>query len=206
MNGRIAMLFLLGIMWLVSCTKDDDLTKDDETQTIKDDRDNQEYKIVKIGDQTWMAENLKYVSTESICYDDDDNCDKYGRLYNYEDALTVCPEGYELPTDDDWKTLELQIGMTQEEVDAYGNRGSKAGGIKPGGSTGFDVQYGGGYFVTLSAYIGKDISSTMQCADTTSDGDVKTRTVSPNQSYIHRNEGISYKQSNYFCVRCLKSE
>lgn len=49
--------------------------------TWTDTRDNQIYKIVTLGDQTWLAQNFNFENEGSFCYDDEqENCDKYGRL------------------------------------------------------------------------------------------------------------------------------
>jgi uncharacterized protein (TIGR02145 family) len=80
----------------------------DTDTTFTDKRDGKVYKIVKIGSQTWFAENLNYlvIGLGSSCYDDEaDNCAKYGRLYNWETAKQICPIGWRLPSDDDWTAL-----------------------------------------------------------------------------------------------------
>ena len=82
--------------------------------TMRDMRDKQIYKTVRIGEQIWLAENLKFKSpTGSSVYPRDHIHEiVYGRLYTWEAAVSACPEGWHLPSDDEWKEIEHTLGMT----------------------------------------------------------------------------------------------
>jgi len=97
------------------------------TDSLVDARDGKVYKTVKIGSQIWMAENLNFVTdTGSICYDNQpSNCKVYGRLYVWEVAKRVCPDGWHLPSDNEWQMLEEFIGMPENESNIIGYRGGK---------------------------------------------------------------------------------
>ncbi|UCE19174.1 MAG: hypothetical protein JSV84_02165 [Gemmatimonadota bacterium] len=145
----------------MSCDDGDPCTENDicqngicvGTPTDCIDRDGITYQTVMIGDQCWMAENLKVthyrngdpipnvtVDTEwanltsgAYCdYDNNaDNVSVYGRLYNWyavDDNRNIAPEGWHVPSDDEWKQLELYLGMSQSEADDTGYRGTDQGG------------------------------------------------------------------------------
>ncbi len=101
----------------------------------------------------------------------DCNYSTYGVLYNYKRELDVCPSGWHLPSDDDWKILESYLGMDQDEVDDTYYRGTDEGGeLKETGTThwtspnagatnsiGFTALPGGkcskwGYFISMGDY------------------------------------------------------
>ena len=106
-------------MYDVSLTATNEYGTDTETKTnfitvnggdpvsVIDARDGQTYKIVTIGDYTWFAENLNYETADSWFYEDNPAMgDIYGRLYEWDAAITACPAGWHLSTDEEWKILE----------------------------------------------------------------------------------------------------
>jgi uncharacterized protein (TIGR02145 family) len=130
-NNLIFPLLVMGVFLVLasSCKKDDD-NNGDSTNTFKDSRDGKVYKTVKIGNQIWMAENLAYAPSSGNywAYDNDDaNVEIYGYLYDWQTALNVCPTGWHMPSDEEWKELEMALGMSQAEADNPGGRGTNEG-------------------------------------------------------------------------------
>jgi len=112
------------------------------------DRDGNEYRTIQIGEQEWMTENLRtthYANGDSIPnimessewaplssgawahYNNDDYFDThYGKLYNWHavnDPRGLCPAGWRVPSHEDWKILELSLGMPEADLERTGVRG-----------------------------------------------------------------------------------
>jgi uncharacterized protein (TIGR02145 family) len=83
-----------------------------DVYSFTDPRDSYTYKAVTIGSQTWMAENLHFVTDSgSVCYEYKDKyCDMYGRMYNWTAAMVACPSGWHLPSDTEWTVLVNFVG------------------------------------------------------------------------------------------------
>jgi uncharacterized protein (TIGR02145 family) len=196
------------------------------------------YSTVKIGDQRWMAENLNVGTMivgsgnqfdnaiiEKYCYDNiTANCDIYGGLYQWNEMMQytttesiqgICPTGWHLPSDDEIKTLEMTLGMTQAEADMTGSRGtdqgSQLGGNEPlwtndaldqnanFGSSGFEGLPGGirnisGSFVHQSNLV--DFWSSSQSGD-----NAWHRGLDYNDLKVGRYDSI---KSLSFSVRCVQ--
>jgi uncharacterized protein (TIGR02145 family) len=104
--------------------------ENDTSGIFADQRDGNEYKWVRIGEQVWMAENLNYEISDNWIHDT-----IYGRLYSPEAANAACPDGWHLPSDEEWMELEMYLGMLAR-VENRGYRGTIEGGkLKEKGTT-----------------------------------------------------------------------
>lgn len=119
------------------------------------------YPVVQIGEQIWMRENLRVakdpdgIPVNSYCYGDDTIFENtYGRLYTWDAAMNgsviemaqgICPDGWHIPSDEEWKTLEIYLGMTREEADMENIwRGEGVGtSLIEGGSSGYEALLSG---------------------------------------------------------------
>ena len=210
------------------------------TGTVTD-IDGNVYQTIIIGTQEWMMENLKvthYRDGTAIptghsnsdwsnlttgayaVYDDNEsNATTYGYLYNWyavDDSRNIAPEGWHVPTDDEWKTLEMYLGMSQGEADNTGWRGTNEGSKLAGnadlwnngnlennaefGTSGFTALPGGyrstnGYYYDLGSH-GSFWSSTEDDSDT-----AWYRGLYYSNSGVAR--GGSYKLYG-FSVRCVR--
>ncbi|UCH10809.1 MAG: hypothetical protein JSU61_02665 [Fidelibacterota bacterium] len=115
-----------------------EVKQDPDSGTVTD-YEGYSYRTIKIGDQWWMAENLKTTHTADgsdltgvFVYNNSSSyADEYGRLYTWEAALSACPGGWHLPSDEEWGILENYLGS---------DAGTK---LKVGGSTGFNAKMAG---------------------------------------------------------------
>lgn len=148
MNLRILGLTVILFGFILGCS-DNSTNTENSIQTVT------------LGNQVWMSKNLDvafYLNGDSIpqvtdssvwlklttgawCYYNNDPATGaiYGKLYNWyavNDSRGLAPAGYHIPTDNEWKTMEMSLGMTQEEADKLLWRGTDQGSkLKETGTT-----------------------------------------------------------------------
>ena len=215
------------------------------------------YKTIKIGNQWWMAENLRvthyYYGTEiplvsdnvvwanlldnatddAYSYYDNSNTigDNYGALYTWaaamgDDAVSsssnpsgvqgVCPTGWHLPSDEEWKQLEMYLGMGQADADATNWRGTHVGDkLKETGTShwvspntgatneyGFFALPGGGRSATDGSFIALATKGYWWSATESSSIYGWNRHLANDNSGVYRYD--YFYKSNGFSVRCVK--
>lgn len=204
-------------------------------ETFQDSRDGLGYKSVKIGELTWMAENLKYLPnvkqpTQGSISSDvkyvygqiacgclgkakaNENYKIYGALYNYVSANEVCPEGWRLPSDDEWQSLANLISTNnqgyQNTEGSFENVGKhlKSAELWNESETGID-DYGfsalpGGFRDSESlSFLGLTNEAYFWTASAQSDSTAWAQTIKADDSSLYKQE---FAKSNGFSVRCVK--
>ena len=184
------------------------------TGTFTDSRDGKTYKTVQIGNQVWMAENLNYESSSgSWVYDNNTSyASTYGRLYDWETANSACPGGWHLPSDNEWKQLEMAIGMSQSDADLSGWRGSEgyklratSGWMSNGNGTdeyGFTV-LPGGFRHDDDDFIGEGYSTYFWSSTMGRYNCAWSRLITNDCEYVYRYDYFT-DQEYGFSVRCVK--
>jgi uncharacterized protein (TIGR02145 family) len=193
-------------------------------QPFVDPRDGQSYNTVQIGSQCWMAENLNYGVrinagtdmldngiVEKYCYDDDpNNCDLYGGIYQWDEIMNhtilegyrgICPEGWHVPSDADWCTLEQAVDPTINCTAIFW-RGTDGGTkLKSGGSSGFEGLLAGHIFMTSSSQLG-DFGYFWTSSEYNEWWSV-FRALGHTEARVRRHQ---FPKSYGYSVRCLKGE
>ena len=207
--------------------------------TMTDERDGQTYKTVKIGDQTWMAENLNYrylgptadEDSSSFCYDNDpDKCDSYGRLYLWSAAMDsagiikgntangcgyysvcspsetmrgVCPQGWHLPSYNEWGDLLTAVGDSSVagKMLKFETGWELYSGIENNDAFGFSA-LPAGYRYNDGSYDAEGYYAYFWCSTEAGYG---SRSYSPYLNYGIDNASLNINFKSYgFSVRCLK--
>lgn len=207
-----------------------------QTNYVKDIEGNK-YRTVTIGTQIWMAENLKTtryndgtliphvtkndnwaaLTSPAYCWynNDSTNQEEYGALYNWYTVNTdkLCPEGWHVPTDEEWNILMSNFGDSGIAGGALKETGTlhwKSPNTGATNESGFTALPGGyrsykGTCNLLRAY-GFWWSSTASAWYNTRDNPPTTvifRSMRYKTSNLFRH--IS-EQSNGFCVRCIMDQ
>lgn len=211
------------------------------------DIDGNEYKTVSIGNMIWMAENLKttkynegtpikHINDRFVWkeiksggymwyeYKEKNYKDLYGALYNWYAVNTgkLCPEGWHVPSDDEWNSLEIILGMSRYEANNISYRStSKGGQLKSAGTvqaqdglwhtpnegatneTGFSANPGGFTYYNDGFSYGMGSYGFWWSSTEYSETDAWYRLLYFYSAFMSRN---SYNKGYGFSVRCIKDE
>lgn len=143
----LVFFVIITVYFFGGCTKekmpDESMVFIYDTSTVTD-IDGNVYKTVKIGERWWMAENLHtthfrngktifqcmnnkiptWQNIDSTAFCVGDYNDLYYNWYAVNDNNNIAPDGWHVATDEDYKTLEKYLGMSQNEADKLSWRGS----------------------------------------------------------------------------------
>jgi uncharacterized protein (TIGR02145 family) len=123
---------LAGTVWSWDIPRGKFLSPSIVYSTYTDEENQKTYKVMEYHAKRWIAENLNRDVEGSWCYDSDPaKCDVAGRLYTWDAAMNACPDGWRLPSDEDWsdlggsdlstagKKIKSKIGWTENNQGKY---------------------------------------------------------------------------------------
>lgn len=220
--GRIIFSALaIAALLLSACEKED---PNSVYGTFKDPDDGKTYRTIVIGGLEWLVDNMnkgKMINSsqpqtdndevEKYCYDDDaKNCDRFGGLYTWDEAMGyadepgvqgICPTGWWIPTDANWKELEMTLGMSNQEANETGWRSLDVGDkLKPRGSSNFAGRLSGHRFHADGNFYGLNQSGSWW-SSTSEPTHAWRRTLGADEGGVYR--ALSSKQYA-FSVRCVR--
>ncbi|MBS3777139.1 MAG: fibrobacter succinogenes major paralogous domain-containing protein [Bacteroidales bacterium] len=243
----ISILTIVGFLFfvIIGCEEDRGAPRDEDDvpDGVVVDIEGNSYETVEIGDQVWMAENLRTTRyndstvipniTDHDEWDDTDkgayarynndrrNVQSCGFLYNAYTIETqkLCPDGWHVPGDEEWKELEMELGMNRTNADKVGiKRGIDEGSKLAGnaslwhageltnesvfGASGFKG-FPGGVRVKSGGFYSFGFNGCWWTSTVSSSGNVWIRKLRYNSSRVYRN---NYHKGYGFSVRCLKDQ
>jgi uncharacterized protein (TIGR02145 family) len=147
---------------------------------------------------------------EKYCYDDEDaNCETYGGLYQWPEMMQygkstqgICPDGWHLPTKQEWEALEIALGMPVDQATASsGLQGTVEGNmLKAGGSSGFEALMGGNRSSSGTFTVGGIVTAFWSSTQSSSFM-ARARTLSVDYPQVNH---TNYSKEYGHAVRCIK--
>jgi uncharacterized protein (TIGR02145 family) len=184
---------------------------------LVDQRDMHKYAIVRIGNQHWMAQNLDFYLKDGSHYYKNDSVSysKFGRLYNWEKAKIACPEGWSLPSNEDWQILVKYLGMPDSQASQFGCQGfMEAGKLKEPGTgnwieepdtvtneTGFTAIPCGTYWAETNSFSDMRVNAIYWSSSSISETAGSCEKI---EAFNNKICNVSGNKSAGFSVRCIK--
>jgi uncharacterized protein (TIGR02145 family) len=170
------------------------------------DTDGNRYSIKLLtGNTLWMTTNLALNIPNSYCYQNNEsNCKKYGRLYEWEAAQKGCTslgDGWHLPTNDEWQQMAKQFGGIRDDSNDNGNAAYKQ--LLQEGSAAFNALLGGGRDITGN-YARLDAHGFYWTATETGGGTAWFYNFGKGSEMLNRHK--DGEKSRAFSVRCIKNQ
>ena len=162
------------------------------------DQDGNAYHTIQIGDKVWMQENIRTLANR-LCYDNDpENCEIYGGLYLYPDALNACPSGWHTATENEFINL----------YSYYGGQNSAASALKDDelwdgtNESGFSLLPAGNRHISSNwdglgdySFIWLDMGG----------GTARDMLINSENEISHHDRPGSVQENHYFSVRCVQN-